>query len=79
MYSSYLLVKFIRERNAGNMAALPEIVKAERENTVLMYNLMQKNATIGYEAANHYYFNKSMLAEKIINCDDVLRACLKIQ
>ena len=78
MYSSYLLVKFIRERNAGNMAALPEIVKAERENTVLMYNLMQKNATIGYEAANHYYFNKSMLAEKIINCDDVLRTCLKM-
>ena len=34
-----------------------------------MYNLMQNNSAIGYEAANHYYFNKGMLAEKVINCE----------
>ncbi len=75
MYSSYLLVSFIMERDAGNKAALPELVKEERENAILMYHLMQKNATIGYEAANHYYFNKTMLIEKVINCDDVLKSC----
>ncbi len=73
MYSSYLQVSFVMERDAGNKAALVEIANEERKNAILMYELMQKNATIGYEAANHYYFNRGMLAEKIINCDDVIK------
>ena len=34
---------------------------------------MNKNAAIGYEAANHYYFSKGQLAEKIVNCHHVIR------
>ena len=37
-----------------------------------MYRLMTKNNLIGYEAANHYYFNKSMLAEKVLNCQYII-------
>ncbi len=68
-YSSYLQTDFIMKRDAGKREALREILAEERKNAVLMYRLMQKNPAIGYEAANHYYFNKAMLAEKIISCD----------
>ena len=27
---------------------------------------------VGFEAANHYYFNSQMLLEKVINCDSLL-------
>ena len=33
-----------------------------------MLSLMNKNAAIGFEAANHYYFSKGMICEKILNC-----------
>ena len=33
---------------------------------------MNKNAAIGYEAANHYYFSKGQLLEKIVNCHYVI-------
>ena len=36
--------------------------------TKQMLELMNKNASIGFEAANHYYFSKGQLAEKIVNC-----------
>ena len=40
--------------------------------TQKMLGLMNKNAAIGFEAANHYYFSKGELAEKIINCKYIL-------
>lgn len=30
---------------------------------------MNQNAAIGFEAANHYYFSKGQLAEKILSCN----------
>lgn len=48
-------------------------VTEEKELALLMYDLMQKSSLIGYEAANHYYFNKGMLAEKVINCEYLCR------
>ena len=44
----------------------------ELENAKAMLSLMNKNAAIGYEAANHYYFSKGQLAEKIINCNYII-------
>lgn len=32
-----------------------------------MLSLMNRNASIGYEAANHYCFSKDRIAEKILN------------
>lgn len=29
-------------------------------------------AAIGFEASNHYYFSKGQLAEKIVNCYDII-------
>ena len=49
-----------------------EIAKDELEITKIMLNQMNKNAAIGYEAANHYYFSKGQLAEKIVNCHYII-------
>ena len=40
----------------------------ELEVTRKLLELMNRNAAIGFEAANHYYFSKVQLAEKILNC-----------
>ena len=37
-----------------------------------MLEQMNKNAAIGYEAANHYYFSKGQIVEKILNCRQVV-------
>ena len=68
-YSSYLQSEFVDKRDSDNKAYLAWIAKEEKQNALLMYDLMQKSSLFGYEAANHYYFNKGMLAEKVINCE----------
>ena len=67
--SSYLQAEFISNREKGNISRMREILAEEKELALMMYDLMQKSSLIGYEAANHYYFNKGMLAEKVINCE----------
>jgi hypothetical protein len=67
-YSSYLQSEFIDKRESASKEYLLDIVRKEKENALMMYNLMLKSSTIGYEAANHYYFNKMSLAEKVLNC-----------
>ena len=66
--SSLNHIRFIRARDEGRFADAAEIAKNEAEIAASMLTLMNKNAAIGYEAANHYYFSKGQLAEKIINC-----------
>ncbi len=70
--SSYLQAKFIQIREKGNNAEICEVLKEERELALMLYGIMQHNNQIGYEAANHYYFSKGMLAEKVLNCDALL-------
>lgn len=70
--SSYLQTEFIDKRYKKDSELLSKIVKEEEEMALAMYKLMQKNSLFGYEASNHYYFNKTMLAEKVINCEYVL-------
>ena len=42
-----------------------------------MLALMNKNPSIGFEAANHYYFSRFGICEKIVNCDYLLRKYAK--
>ena len=71
----YNQIKYIRLRNeyisTQNKELLPNIiniVSSEEKLAGEYYVLMQKNPAIGYEPANHYYYNLSMIAEKIISC-----------
>jgi len=72
-YSSLNQIRFIRARDEGRYADAAGIAREELEVAKDMLSLMNKNAAIGYEAANHYYFSKGQLAEKIINCNYIAR------
>ena len=67
--TSYLQTKFIMSRDSGNRAGMSEVLDEEIQMALLMYKLMSQNSKIGFEAANHYYFNKGMLAEKVVCCE----------
>ena len=69
--SCYAQVRFIMAREQGDAAQMREIAQKEMQNALALYALMQKNPHIGSEAANHYYYNKGMLAEKVINCAQI--------
>lgn len=72
--ASLNLTKFIRLRdNGGTKAELYAIVLDERENAKEMLRLMNDDPAIGFEAANHYYFSRFGLCEKIINCEYLLQ------
>ena len=70
--SSYNQVRFIRMRNSGKYADALAAARDELKISEKMLSLMNKNAAIGYEAANHYYFSKGQLAEKILNCEYII-------
>lgn len=65
-------IRFIRARDQERYADALQAAKSELEITQNMLELMNKNAAIGYEAANHYYFSKGQLAEKIVNCHYII-------
>ena len=69
--SSYLQSLFIDKRLSGDNELLCSIVSQEKENALLMYELMTKSSLFGFEASNHYYFNKMMMAEKVLNCESL--------
>ena len=75
--SSLNQIRFVRARDDGRKADAIEEAKNELSITKKMLTLMNKNAAIGYEAANHYYFSKGQLAEKIINCNYIIEAFSK--
>ncbi|MBQ5840430.1 MAG: hypothetical protein IIW40_00580, partial [Clostridia bacterium] len=60
-----------REKNdktAMRQAATDELACAKK-----MLGLVNRDASIGFEASNHYYFSRGCLVEKVINCHDILR------
>ncbi len=70
--SSLNQIRFIRARDEGRCADAVEAARDERYIAEQMLILMNQNAAIGYEAANHYYFSKGQIAEKIINCTHIM-------
>ncbi|MBR5279344.1 MAG: hypothetical protein IKU26_00035, partial [Clostridia bacterium] len=75
LQSGYQQITYNRLRNlydeTGDSAYLPQILALldrELEIALMMYEVMIHNATIGYEAANHYFFNRMSVAEKVLNC-----------
>ena len=70
--SSLNQIRFIRARNENRLSDAIVAAKDELEVAQKMLELMNKNAAIGFEAANHYYFSKGQLAEKIVNCHYII-------
>ncbi len=59
-------------RKEGNTDAMREIVKSEKELALMVYEILLRNSSIGYEASNHYYISRTTLREKIVQCDFLL-------
>lgn len=70
--SSLNQIRFIRARDEKRCSDALSAAKDELSVAKEMLSLMNKNAAIGYEAANHYYFSKGQLAEKILNCNHII-------
>ena len=70
--SSLNQIRFIRARDKGQNQVCTDLAKSELEIAKRMIDIMNKNASIGFEAANHYYFTKMQLAEKILNCQYII-------
>lgn len=66
--SSLNQIRFIRARDDGRWHDAISAVVNEQKIARIMLQQMNKNVAIGYEAANHYYFSKGQLVEKIVNC-----------
>ncbi len=72
--SSYNQVRFIRIREKEEYKTeCVSILKDEINLAKTAYEIMSRNSAVGYEAANHYYVNKTMLAEKIVSCTAMLK------
>ena len=67
--SSLNQIRFIRARDEKRYTDAKNAALDELEIAKLMFTLMGQSAAIGYEAANHYYFSRGQIAEKIINCE----------
>ena len=67
---------FIKDilQNKESAAEMQCILKDEIECAVTLYNTVAKNSAIGYEAANHYFYNRYNLMEKVICCKDILES-----
>ena len=75
--SSLNQIRFIRARDEGFYSDAVSAAKEELLTAKRLLALMNKNAAIGYEAANHYYYSKGQLAEKIINCNYMIEVFTK--
>ncbi len=71
--SSLNQIRFVQARDGKDTPKMTHFAKEELKMAKLMLEQMNQNASIGFEAANHYYFSKRMLAEKILNCNYILR------
>ena len=54
---------------------MKQIARSEMELARQLYTIARQDSTIGYEASNHYYYRPLDLAEKVLNCEQLIR-CL---
>lgn len=73
MASAYNQMRFVDLSEKYNARAskfktgLMQIIREEEEITRKYYAIASKNALIGYEASNHYFFSQNTLLEKFLN------------
>lgn len=71
--SSLNQFRFYLAREAGETEAMIRAAEEEIVSARKMLGLMNRNASIGFEAANHYFFSKGCLCEKVLNCSEIIR------
>ncbi len=56
------------EFNKETVEEIISIIENEKQLATDIYKIMCRFPEVGYEAANHYYFNLDNMKEKIVNC-----------
>ena len=54
-----------------NREKLLGCVRKERELVESLYSLVEKDAKIGFEMTNHYYYSDNVLLEKLLNLSQI--------
>jgi hypothetical protein len=55
-----------------SVARLERVLEEELALAVRLHALQSQDSRLGFEAANHYFFVQTDLAEKVLNCRDLL-------
>ena len=74
--SMYLQCLFLCLRDGipvKDSLTIPDILKEEQSISFRVAAVQAHNPTIGYESANHYFYYRNVLLEKIISCDYLLK------
>ena len=66
-------VRFIMARDDGDSAEMRRHLESERNAAVDLYQIQVRDSRIGYEASNHYFYVPLDLAEKVLNCEWILK------
>jgi len=61
------------------LAELEQLLQAESKTALALYQLQARDSRIGFEASNQYYYVPMDLAEKMLNCQDLLERWLPMQ
>lgn len=67
--------RFVLSRDGGaDAAALRGLIEAQRGLAARLYGIQSRDARIGYEATNHYFYVPMDLVESVLNCEYLLDA-----
>ncbi len=64
-------IRFYRARSRNDRQTMKCMAQQELVLAKDMLALMNRTPILGFEAANHYYFSKGNIVEKIVNCEDI--------
>ncbi|MFA6102954.1 MAG: hypothetical protein WCV67_16640 [Victivallaceae bacterium] len=67
--STYLQIRFVRQRGSGDSKTVLSILDEEIELAGRLIEVVMRDSRIGFEASNHYYYTAADLKEKILNCE----------
>lgn len=70
--STYLQTRFIRLRDRETDGDILAVIREEEEMAKRLMVLSALDSRIGFEAANHYFYSRNELMEKVINCEYML-------
>ncbi len=68
--STYNHIRFLRARNADDIALIPALLEQECEALLNLADCRKQDCRIGFEAANHYFYTVRDLQEKYLNLQD---------
>jgi hypothetical protein len=81
MEASLLQTKYsyLKRDLVNNKIEIKKILKLAKDNAERSIYLLDKDCRIAYETSNHYFYNKSNLVEKVVNCNRLLKDLKKVK